>query len=88
MRTMKTTTSHSSHVPLKCRKRSIGSILILELGGTIVRSWVVIVSMEDCDGDALGVTTEGDNVQLIVAGATQFSVTGWANPLGEVTLIA
>ena len=75
-----------SHVALKCRSISNGSILILDPGGAIVRSAVVTVSVAACDGVALGVTIEGETEQLKVAGALQVSDTCWENPPNERTL--
>ena len=49
-----------SHVPLKCRRKSDGSILILVVGGTFVRSSVLMVNVAAGDGVALGVTTAGE----------------------------
>ena len=75
-----------THVKLIWRNISNGSILILEPGGTIVRSAVVTVSVAACDGVALGVTIDGETEQLKVAGALQVSVTCWENPPIESTL--
>src|SRR5579864_4880063 len=88
VRTMKRTISHISHVPPKCRRIENGSIFIFEFGGAIVRSAVPTVRVAACDGDALGVTVEGETKQLIVAGALQLSSTGWLKPLPDITLIA
>jgi hypothetical protein len=79
---------HMSHIVPKCRRSARGSILILELGGAIVRSAVPTVRSADGDSVVLGVTLEGETAQLIVAGALQLSNTCWPNPLAVLTLIA
>jgi hypothetical protein len=75
-----------SQVLPNCRRRFNGSILILELGGMAVRTAVLMVSREAGVCVAVGVTMEGETVQVMVAGAEQLSPTGWLNPTSEVTL--
>ena len=73
------TISHANHAPLKCRKPVNGSILILELGGTNVRSPVETVNVAVVV--ALGVTMAGETEQVAFVGAPlQLSATCWANP--------
>ena len=86
VRIISATASMISQVLPNCRRRFSGSILIPVLGGTAVRNAVLIVSKDAGVCAAVGVTTEGATVQVIVAGAEQLSPTGWLNPTGEVTL--
>ena len=83
VRIISATASKMSQVLPNCRRRFSGSILIPVLGGTAVRNAVLIVSRDAGVCAAVGVTTEGDTVQVIVAGAEQLSPTGWLNPTGE-----
>ena len=86
--TVKIAISHRSHALLKCRSGANGSILIPEFGGAMVRSEVETVNVAAVVGEVVGVTGLGAIEQVIVAGAMQFSATGWENPEIEVTLIA
>jgi hypothetical protein len=81
---MKTAVIHMNHVALRCRQPANGSILIPELGGTIVRTAVVMVKV--AVAGEFAETGFGVNEQVAFVGTPlQVSATFWVSaPFEEI----